>query len=117
MTSASRLWQWGHSGSSGRAVSGLLLGRGGRKPLLLQAAQHREGGLVDSAGPGAPAPRVPPLPIDLELRSLRLELLLQARAQLDWSEAQRAALVQLRGVTVGWPEPRDRLAPRFLEGS
>src|SRR5205823_2825612 len=47
--------------------------------------------------------------------SFDLELLLQARKQLGRPEAQRAALVELCRVAVGWAEPRDRLEPSLFE--
>src|SRR5579859_7214862 len=115
ITSASRRWQCGHAGSCSRAGSGLLLSRGGRKPLLLQAAQHPERALIDGAGPGAPAPLIPSFPVGRHFRRRGLESLFEPRAQLGRSHAQRAFLVERGSVAVRRPEPLERFAPGLVE--
>src|SRR4029077_10383840 len=91
---------------------GCLLGACRRVLLLLEATQHGGRLLVDGGRP-APSPnRVPCLPIGGGVGSSRLELLLQARAQLRRAHAQAAFAMQRFGLTVGRPEPFDGFLPR-----
>src|SRR5207245_4968070 len=100
MTSASRALQWGQAGSVSRP-SGLLFGRGGRKPLLLQTPQHAEGEVVDGAGPGSPPDRIPSLPVQLDGGRLRLHSFLEPCFPLSWAHAALAFLAKARGGAVG----------------
>src|SRR5207247_5108280 len=128
MTSATRALQCGQRGSGtsppgGEVVSdrdaGLgawgCLFRGGRRIfLLLETTQHAERVRIDRAWAGAAADVVPALPIAGDGRRFHLEPLFEARTQLGRAQAQLAFAMQLGGLTVRWPEPLDRLAPREI---
>src|SRR5437660_5115522 len=100
MTSASWLPQNGQRGAErGFSASGRGFRTGDSVTTFFQAAEHVEGVPVDGAGLAAAADRVPPLPVQAQLRLRTVELGRQPPPQL---------------VAVG-PEPLGRLLPGLLD--
>src|SRR6266851_5005798 len=111
MTSASRAPQCGHFGSE--RGSGFF--RLGGKPLLLEAAEHGEGALIDGTCATASSDRIPLSPVDLHLGGFGLEAFLQPCAQLLGTQAQAAVFMQLGGLAIRRAEPLDSFAPSKVQ--
>src|SRR6266849_3963894 len=109
MTSASLPLQCGQAGLD----RGLLRRGGWRVLLLLEATQHAEGVLVDRSLCGPAAERIPQLPVDRHVRSLRLELLFEPPAHLSRTHAEPALPVKLGSLPVWRTEELERLLPRL----